>query len=124
MATIDEVELAELRAAAAGAQEAQAQAAADLRAALLEANPDLPGELVGGATAAELRASVENARGIVEAVRERALDDVRQLAAARSMGFRPPPPAGDRTPAGPPEGTRGIARIAFALSNPGPGATE
>src|SRR3972149_6959984 len=111
---IDEVELAELRAAAAGAHEAQAEAAAELRAALLEANPDLPGELISGATAAELRTSVEGARGIVEAVRERALEDVRQLAAARSMGFRPPPPAGGRAAAGAPGGARGIGRNAFA----------
>ena|SRR3972149_4615777 len=133
MADVGEEELAELRsraergdAAAAELESTRQAAAADLRAALLEANPDLPPELVSGATSAELRTSIESARLVVQGVRERAFEELTALAAAKPqpMGFRPAGQRSDRAPEEPPEKTRGVARIAWALTHPGPGRTE
>jgi len=129
--TEDEVASLRSRAERADAVSAELEAlrvssAADLRSALLEANPDLPPELVSGATAAELRSSIESARLVVQGVRERAFGDLTALAAAKPqpMGFRPPGQRTEREPEEPPEKTRGVARIAWALRHPGPGRTE
>ena len=128
MPEVTDEELTELRAQAESAATLTAELAAvregaarDLREAVVAGHPDLPPELIAGATAGELAASVERAQSLVAAVRESALEDVRNMAAGKPpIGFRPPVKAGEgRTPVGPPEGVTGAARIRWALDNEG-----
>lgn len=104
MAEIDDAELTALRAEANRAGQVDTElaslrqsAAAELRAAVLVAHPELPEQLVVGSTAAELAASVAGATAVVESIRERTLNELRGLTPARApMGFRPPSPGGER----------------------------
>lgn len=126
MAEVTDEELTELRAQAESAAALTAElaaaregAAVDLREAVLAGHPELPPELIVGSTAAELGESVVRAQSLVSAVRESALEDVRNMAAGKPpIGFRPPARAGS-APAGPPEGVRGLDRIRFGLESEG-----
>ncbi len=73
------------------------------RLALLDAAPDVPGDLVNGETAEALEASLEKARGVVEQVRTRLLEgmgsatqDTEQAGAVIPAGA-PPRGANDGT---------------------------
>jgi hypothetical protein len=104
MAEIDDAELTALRAEANRASQLDTELASsreaagrELRAAVLAAHPGLPEQLVVGSTAAELDASVASASALVASIRERTLNELQGLASARPpMGFRPPPPSGER----------------------------
>ena len=83
---------------AAGTEQADARAAelAAVRELALKAHPDAVPELVGGASVAELMASVEPARAAYRRIAEAAVGRVQAQAAAPAVPPVPPAvPAGD-----------------------------
>jgi len=102
MAEVPDDELTALRAEANRASQVDTELASlresagrELRAAVLVAHPELPEQLVVGATAAELEASVASASALVATIRERTLNELQGLASTKApMGFRPPAPTG------------------------------
>jgi hypothetical protein len=112
----------EVSAARVGELEGAGQRAQDATAALLqttrEANPNIPGDLINGEDPATIAASVEGARAIVARVSE--LNPTAPAGGERPPGGAGSPPRTAEVPAG----LRGLNRIAYALSNPGPGNTE
>lgn len=90
-------------------------------AALRAANPDLPDAAFTGADLAAVQTTVTIARAAADHVRQ-------QLEAARNGKLPNPLPtptgAGTERKLEIPANVRGIGRIAFALSHPGPGMTE
>ncbi len=102
---------------------AEANTRADAaNAALLEqtrtANPAIPPDLITGATAEEIAASVTAGQATVDQVIAANTPDAKTRPPGDGAGA---PPRGDRVP---PSNLRGISRIADALSHPGPGMTE
>ena len=72
-----EQELTTLREASAAAEGRSAELASSLtdaiqkyRASLLAANPEVPGEMIGGETIADIDASLQTAKGLVEKVKD------------------------------------------------------
>ena len=106
MAELNEDEITALRAEAQRAGQLEAELASlreasgvALRAVVVAAHPELPADLIVGGTVQELQASVTRASGLVETIRERTLEEVRNMAAGKPpLGFRPPTPAGGRAP--------------------------
>ena len=102
MAELTDDEITALRAEAARAGQLEGELASlreasgvALRAVVVAAHPELPADLIVGGTVQELQASVTRASGLVESIRERTLEEVRNMAAGKSpMGFRPPAPTG------------------------------
>ena len=99
MPDITDEELGELRTQAASAADlqtqlaaAQAQAATALRDAAVSANPDVPPELITGATPEELSASLDRGKAIVESIRQATIEALRAEAGATKppLGFNPP----------------------------------
>jgi hypothetical protein len=103
------------------ALDAATQATAAATTALLDttraANPAIPADLIAGDNPADIAASVERGRALVEQVR--AANPVTGTPTNIPTGSPPRTPTND-----PPPGVKGIARIAHALTHPGPGSTE
>ncbi len=81
-----------------------------------DANPNIPADLISGANADEIAASVTAGKATVAAV-------VAANPPAKPGGGPGAPPR-DLAPPGPPEGATGLQRIAWALNHPGPGSTQ
>jgi hypothetical protein len=92
-------------------------------AAIRAANPDLPDAAFAGSDLATIQAGVTTARAVADHVRQQAEASRNGVA---NPGAPPitPPAAGTQRKAEIPANIHGIGRIAFALSNPGPGMTE
>ncbi len=101
--------------ALAAAQETATTASVALLEQTRTANPTIPPALISGDTPSAIAESLTSAHATVAAVID---------ANKTEEGPKVPAGAPARKPANePPEGVRGIALIAHALNNPGPGST-
>ncbi len=107
---------------AAGEQEAlnaATKVGLDAVAALLEstraANPTIPADLISGDSVETIAASVAAGKTVVDAVVK-----AQPAPVQAGGGGSPPRPVG---PDGPPEGSTGLQKIAWALNHPGAGST-
>ncbi len=91
----------------------------DAVAALLEstraANPTIPADLISGDSVESIAASVTAGKATVDAVVK-----AQPAPVQAGGGGSPPRPVG---PDGPPEGSTGLQKIAWALNHPGAGST-